>query len=170
MHTTIAVVFLVSCTVHGLAQSERCGRLFLDPLASSGFEFVATCEEQNDEMLVSVTARRRSAAEMPGRPLPKELRRLKLSFSGVLAGAEAPSGYQVLNDITDQPKRVSVTWTRTDSVFDNLESDLSGFTVRLRGKTVAITCPHEFAADTLVGGVACGISPKPANQPSNREW
>ena len=163
MHTTMAVVFLMSCTAHGLAQGERCGRPVLDQLANSGFEFIAICEEQNDEMLVSITARRRSAAEMSGRPLPKELRRLKLSFSGVLAGAEGPSGYQVVTDITDQPNRLSVTWIRTDAVVDNVERDLSGFTVRLRGKTPAITCPHEFAADTIIGGVMCGISPKPAN-------
>jgi hypothetical protein len=151
----IVLLLLLGGTVHGLAQGERCGRSGLDPLGNSGFEFIATCEQQNDEMLVSVTARRRSAAEMPGRIVPKELRRLKLSFSGVLAGADGPPGYQVVTDITEQPKRVSVTWTRTDAVVDNV--DLSGFTVRLRGQAPAITCPHEFAADTIIGGLACGI-------------
>ena len=163
MNLVMLVLLLLGGTVHGLAQGERCGRSSLDPLAMSGFDVIATCEEHNDEMLVSVTVRRRSAAEIPSGIVPKELSRLKLSFSGVLAGAEGPPGYQLVTDITAQPKRVSVTWTRTDTVVDNVEGDLSGFSVRLRGKESAITCPHEFAADTMVGGVMCGIPPLAAN-------
>jgi hypothetical protein len=163
MKLVIGVLLLLGGTVHALAQGERCGRSSLDPLAMSGFDVIATCEVQNDEMLVSVTVRRRSVAEIPSGIVPKELRRLKLSFSGVLAGAEGPPGYQVVTDTTDQPKRVSVTWTRTDAVVGNVESDLGAFTVRLRGKESAITCPHEFAADTMVGGVTCGIPPLAAD-------
>ena len=163
MKVVTVVLLLLGGTVHGLAQGERCGRSSLDPLAMSGFDVIATCEVQNDELLVSVTVRRRSAAEIPSGIVPKELSRLKLSFSGVFAGAAGPPGYQVVTDIADQPKRVSVTWTRTDAVVDIVESDLSGFTVRLRGKAPAITCPHEFAADTMVGGVTCGIPPLAAD-------
>jgi hypothetical protein len=98
MKLLIVVLLLLGGTVHGRAQGERCGRSTLDPLASSGFDFIATCEQQNDEMLVLVTVRLRSAADMGG-IVPKELRRLKLSFSGLLAGAGAAPGYQVVTDI-----------------------------------------------------------------------
>jgi hypothetical protein len=74
MKLLIVVLLLLGGTVHGRAQGERCGRSTLDPLASSGFDLIATCEQQNDEMLVLVTVRLRSAADMGG-IVAKELRR-----------------------------------------------------------------------------------------------
>src|SRR5687767_11126916 len=97
MNWLVTSLIVLGAAQYAMAQrgEVRCGGDTLDQLAAhSGFEIVATCEIIGIETHISIAVRRRAIAETPSVPAGKELRRLKLSFTGTLVAAETPAGYR----------------------------------------------------------------------------
>jgi hypothetical protein len=163
MRVLVAAAFVLGVTRPALGQGAPCPHSALEHLKGSGFAFTASCEQQGDDLLVTVIARPGAPAETPAGIRPKFLTRLKLSFAGVLVSADAPPGYDVATELREQPNRFAVVWSRTADADGRVERGEAGFVVRLRGPDAGITCPHEFSTDTIAGGVTCGIPPSPSN-------
>ena len=158
----IQAATLAACALaaQAIPSGVSCGRETLDRLSSSGFTFSATCTPQGEDLLVSIVL---GPATVSRGPAPRELRKIKLSFSGTLVRADAPPGYEVTTDTSEQPKRLTITWLRTPAADGRVERGDAAFQVRLSGPAPAILCPFEFATEHMVGGMTCDIPPSPAD-------